>query len=575
MCPACCSKARGYAWHETTHGTWKWQTATGKEGVKADLMHILCGECPGISEAIRLTERANIASNLRRANMLVIGRREKSVITQGQKELKEQLTHAQKAYTKGTARATEKEKEGMRKWIAGQLPNAGGTQPAHVKNIEKSITQAIRKTQAAAAQLRKAWMEAGQEENGRRATREGGREGAHWRGIGMTAWKASTHTAMIGADRTREAHGWTMATALIWYKTRANTNMHRTNTDTSNTNKTKDSSSADKNIKQGKGVVVFDIETTELIDDETPIPEMDLSIACAQWIPQETGTPKEALENADTLTIWNETVLRTPNGETATHIAHLLEWFDKAQVITGYGGRTFDMQVLRKYYKGDYKRWHSHMEKIHDPMDLIQKVTGRKHKLNTLLRINAIKMKTGEGYDAPRWWKQGKLLQLEAYCERDVAALAELITKDDIRLPGLQNTKTISINKFLAKQPTDNKEQNEEDDEMGETATTTEQNTTDVEMSATATEQNTTLNKRKRKTNTYDEIRRRKNKKRRTTVIYLDKRSGRGTNKRRAILMGTAAMEHVVRGQYEWRDGDLGPTKGKRSRYWQETLDNG
>ena len=110
---------------------------------------------------------------------------------------------------------------------------------------------------------------------------------------------------------------------------------------------------------------------------------------------------------------------------------------------------------------------------------------------------------------------------------------------------------------------------------MGETATTTEQNTTDVEKSVMTTEQNTTLNKRKRKTNTYDEIRRRKNKKRRTTVIYLDKRSGRGTNKRRAILMGTAAVEHVVRGQYEWRDGDLGPTKGKRSCYWQETLDNG
>ena len=88
---------------------------------------------------------------------------------------------------------------------------------------------------------------------------------------------------------------------------------------------------------------------------------MDLSIACAQWIPQETGTPKEALENADTLTVWHETVLRTPNGEATTHITRLLEWFDKAHTITGYGGRTFDMQVLRKYYKGYYKRWKSFM----------------------------------------------------------------------------------------------------------------------------------------------------------------------------------------------------------------------
>ena len=154
---------------------------------------------------------------------------------------------------------------------------------------------------------------------------------------------------------------------------------------------------------------------------------------------------------------------------------------------------------------------------------------------------------------------------METYCERDVAALAELIIKDDIRLPGLQSTKTVSINKFLVKQPTDDKKQNEEDDEMGE----------GIEVPATAIDQNTTLNRRKRKTNTYDEIRRRKTKRRRTTVVYLDKRSGRGTNKRRAILMGTAAMEHVVRGQYEWRDGDLGPTRGKRSRYWHETLDNG
>ena len=82
--------------------------------------------------------------------------------------------------------------------------------------------------------------------------------------------------------------------------------------------------------------------------------------------------------------------------------------------------------------------------------------------------------------------------------------------------------------------------------------------------------------KRTRNSSCYDETKRRKVRKQNTgKVVYLDQRNGQGTSKRRTILMGATALEKVVRGRYDWRDGDLGPNQGARRRYWHDTLDNG
>ena len=57
-------------------------------------------------------------------------------------------------------------------------------------------------------------------------------------------------------------------------------------------------------------------------------------------------------------------------------------------------------------------------------------------RLATLLKVNGQAGKAGAGCDAPSLWADGKLEQLERYCQRDVEALAELVTRGWTRVPG-------------------------------------------------------------------------------------------------------------------------------------------
>ena len=68
----------------------------------------------------------------------------------------------------------------------------------------------------------------------------------------------------------------------------------------------------------------------------------------------------------------------------------------------------------------------------------------------------------------------------------------------------------------------------------------------------------------------YDETRRRKAR-RVDTGGYMD-RGGRAWagNKRSAIVLGSAAMERIVAGRYEWRDRAMTPMRGARKRYWED-----
>ena len=152
----------------------------------------------------------------------------------------------------------------------------------------------------------------------------------------------------------------------------------------------------------------------------------------------------------------------------------------------------------------------------------------------------------------------------------------ELVMREHIRLPGLQSTTEISILEALRddkprepeQQPQDS-EKEEDDNSVNQEKITTphskRKHTSSKDTSSTSTNQHN-----------YDETKRRKIRKRNPVyVTYLDTRTGHGTSKRRAILMGTAAIEQIVRGQYDWRDGNLGPVRGARRRYWHDTLDNG
>ena len=103
---------------------------------------------------------------------------------------------------------------------------------------------------------------------------------------------------------------------------------------------------------RGSGVVIFDLETTELIEEDVAIEDMTASVACAMWLPA-ASTVDASIAGADTRTFWHESVTRAPNGEAAVGMRGLLEWFDGAAMIVAYNGREFDMRVLKGCYRAD------------------------------------------------------------------------------------------------------------------------------------------------------------------------------------------------------------------------------
>ena len=62
--------------------------------------------------------------------------------------------------------------------------------------------------------------------------------------------------------------------------------------------------------------MVFDLETTELIETDVAIEDMTASVACAMWLPA-ANTVEASVAGADTRTFWHGSVTRAPNGEAA------------------------------------------------------------------------------------------------------------------------------------------------------------------------------------------------------------------------------------------------------------------
>ena len=89
----------------------------------------------------------------------------------------------------------------------------------------------------------------------------------------------------------------------------------------------------------------------------------------------------------------------------------------------------------------------------------------------------------------------------------------------------------------------------------------------EAEEAEAATCENDRRTLRKRKKDSYDQTKRR-TQTRVTATAYVERREGRGLCKRRAILMGTATIERIVNGKYEWRDGGMRNVTNVRKRFW-------
>lgn len=94
---------------------------------------------------------------------------------------------------------------------------------------------------------------------------------------------------------------------------------------------------------------------------------------------------------------------------------------EKADSLIGFNSEHFDIPILDKYYPGDL--WKI---KSLDLLKEIQKVVGRRMKLDQLAEGTLGTHKTGHGLDAISWWKKGEIEKIKEYCLSDVKITKEL-----------------------------------------------------------------------------------------------------------------------------------------------------
>lgn len=94
---------------------------------------------------------------------------------------------------------------------------------------------------------------------------------------------------------------------------------------------------------------------------------------------------------------------------------------ERADVLIGFNSDSFDIPLLNRYYPGDLSRMHS--------IDLlleVQKVLGRRIRLQSLAEATLNRGKSGDGLKAGEWWREGKKDKVREYCIEDVRLTREL-----------------------------------------------------------------------------------------------------------------------------------------------------
>lgn len=94
---------------------------------------------------------------------------------------------------------------------------------------------------------------------------------------------------------------------------------------------------------------------------------------------------------------------------------------EHTDLLIGFNSDTFDIPLLNRYYPGDLSRIHSL-----DLLAEVQKILGRRIRLQSLAEATLNKSKKGDGLKASEWWKEGKKEKVRDYCIEDVRLTREL-----------------------------------------------------------------------------------------------------------------------------------------------------
>ena len=102
-------------------------------------------------------------------------------------------------------------------------------------------------------------------------------------------------------------------------------------------------------------------------------------------------------------------------------VEDLLRRLRAADLVVGFNVRRFDYHVLRGYTDFDFARLPT--------FDLLDEIHGRlgfRLSLGHLGEETLGRPKSADGLQSLRWWKEGRVAEIESYCRADVALLRDL-----------------------------------------------------------------------------------------------------------------------------------------------------
>ncbi len=145
------------------------------------------------------------------------------------------------------------------------------------------------------------------------------------------------------------------------------------------------------------------------------------------------------------------TVVAIHDSETGEYSSYFKEelpqlWpiIERADVLIGFNSDNFDIPLLNRYYPGEL----THIRSI-DLMAEVQKVLGRRIRLQSLAEATLGKGKKGDGLKAGEWWKEGKKDKVAEYCIEDVRLTRELydyaLTNGALKYKDLREKRDIKL----------------------------------------------------------------------------------------------------------------------------------
>lgn len=146
--------------------------------------------------------------------------------------------------------------------------------------------------------------------------------------------------------------------------------------------------------------LTLDIETANTFDEAGSSDPADLAFAVVCVHDSKTGQIESYLED---------------------ELPKLWAVVAEADAIVGWNSDHFDLPILARRYPGSFDA-----KRSVDLMKELQKVVGRRIKLDHVAQATLGEAKSGDGLQAIVWWRTGERQKVIDYCKQDVVVTRKL-----------------------------------------------------------------------------------------------------------------------------------------------------